>query len=249
VLDFGLAKVDGEGTAADLTHSPTVTVGGTREGVILGTAAYMSPEQARGKPLDKRTDIWSFGCVLYDMLAGRQAFGGETVSDSIAAILGREPDWTALDQKTPATVRRLLQRCLEKDPKQRLRDIGDVRHELDHVLADLRSPGGPSERVVAKASARSIRGPMAAAAAMLLILLGAVGAYVLRQTTPTARAYRSGVPFDTLWPKGLKPEKDVAANPGAKVINEGSAFPASGSAHLFWRQTTQSNLYRVPLPN
>jgi serine/threonine protein kinase len=100
----------------------------------------MSPEQARGKPLDKRTDIWSFGCVLYEMLTGRVSFAGETVSDSIAAILGREPDWTDLPDTTPPAIQRLLQRCLEKDSTKRLRDIGDVRLEIEHALAELRSP-------------------------------------------------------------------------------------------------------------
>ena len=132
VLDFGLAKVaSGDGAGPDLSHSPTVTIGGTREGMILGTAAYMSPEQARGKPVDKRTDIWAFGCVLYEMLTGRAAFARETVSDTIAAILERDPDWTALPVATPASARRLLRRCFERDPKTRLRDIGDARVELD----------------------------------------------------------------------------------------------------------------------
>jgi serine/threonine protein kinase len=137
VLDFGLAKVGDGDDRGDLTGAPTITVAGTRVGVILGTAAYMSPEQARGKPLDKRTDIWSFGCVLYEMLTGRRAFAGETVSDSIAAILSREPEWAPLDDVLPQ-VRRLLARCLEKDADQRLRDIGHARQELDLVLDDLR---------------------------------------------------------------------------------------------------------------
>ena len=129
VLDFGLAK--GAGTAGEasgseaLTHSPTV-IGPTLDGVLLGTAPYMSPEQARGKIVDKRTDIWAFGCVLYEMLTGRRAFSGETTSDTIAAILERQPDWTALPAATPRPARQVLQRCLEKDPKRRLRDIGDA---------------------------------------------------------------------------------------------------------------------------
>ena len=121
VLDFGLAKAtEGDRSGQDLSRSPTISFGGTREGTILGTAAYMSPEQARGKPLDKRTDIWAFGCVLYEMLTGRLAFPGETVTDAVAAILNREPDWLALPVETPESVRRLLRRSLEKDPKRRL---------------------------------------------------------------------------------------------------------------------------------
>ena len=128
VLDFGLAKAaTGDAAPTDLTQSPTITVGGTQEGLILGTPAYMSPEQARGQAVDKRTDIWAFGCVLYEMLAGRVAFGAETMSDTIAAILQREPDWSVLPPSTPPAVRSLLRRCLQKDRKQRLRDIGDAR--------------------------------------------------------------------------------------------------------------------------
>ncbi len=132
MLDFGLAKaVSGDGSSPDLTRAPDATSAGPRPGPVIGTPAYMSPEQARGLPIDKRTDIWAFGCVLYQMLTGRVAFAGDTVSDSIAKILEREPDWSALPVTTPASVRRLLFRCLTKDPKKRVRDIGDVRIEID----------------------------------------------------------------------------------------------------------------------
>jgi serine/threonine protein kinase len=133
VLDFGLAKPAPVDSGAGVTQSPTVTVGGTREGAILGTAAYMSPEQARGNPVDKRTDIWAFGCVLFEMLTGRSAVAGDTVSDTIAAILEREAPWTMLPHSVPA-VRRLMQRCLEKDPRRRLHDIADARIEIDEAL-------------------------------------------------------------------------------------------------------------------
>ena len=140
VLDFGLAKAhEVEGPAGeispDLTQSPTVAAG-TRTGVILGTAAYMSPEQARGQPLDKRTDIWSFGCVVYEMLTGRRAFGAGTVSDAIAAILKDDPEWSALPDATPVNVRLLLRRCLQKEPRRRLRDIGDAWAEIDDALSE-----------------------------------------------------------------------------------------------------------------
>src|SRR6185295_18203501 len=111
----------------------------TEAGILLGTAAYMSPEQARGKAVDKRTDIWAFGCVLFEMLTGRSPFSGETVSDTIAAILGREPAWDALPAETPAPVRRLLRRCLERDPKRRLHDIADARIEIDDLQNVARS--------------------------------------------------------------------------------------------------------------
>src|SRR5438093_6407986 len=119
VLDFGLAKVSArDGAAPDVSQSPTVTAGGTRDGMILGTPAYMSPEQTRGQAVDKRADLWAFGCVLYEMVTGRTAFAGDTVSDTIAAILDREVNWGALPQGTPSSIRRLLQRCLAKDPKR-----------------------------------------------------------------------------------------------------------------------------------
>jgi serine/threonine protein kinase/WD40 repeat protein len=139
VLDFGLAKaMDSaalDASAADLSRSPTTPAGLTQPGVILGTAAYMSPEQARGKPVDKRTDVWAFGCVLYEMLTGRTAFPGETLSDTIVAILERAPDWSALPSGMPPLVSRLLRRCLEKDVRRRLRDIGDARFDLDDTSA------------------------------------------------------------------------------------------------------------------
>jgi serine/threonine-protein kinase len=131
VLDFGLAKAFSEDAQpADLSHSPTLTRQGTETGAILGTAAYMSPEQARGKTLDKRTDIWSFGCVLYEALTGRTAFAGETVSDTIVRILEREPDWEALPDETPPFIRLLLHRCLQKNAKDRLHDVADARIEI-----------------------------------------------------------------------------------------------------------------------
>src|SRR5438093_10217825 len=127
VLDFGLAKAfNPQDSAANLneTNSPTLSMAATRAGVILGTAAYLSPEQARGKPLDRRTDIWSFGCVLYQCLTGRLAFEGETVSDTIARILDRHVDWSLLPGNTPPALRALLERCLEMDARKRLRDMG-----------------------------------------------------------------------------------------------------------------------------
>ena len=134
LLDFGIAKVvTGDGPGLDFTQSQTVTAA-TRAGLIAGTVGYMSPEQARGMVVDKRTDIWAFGCVLYEMLSAKMAFEGDTVTDTIAAILERDPDWSTLPADTPRAVRRLMQRCLEKDPKRRLRDIGDARVEIDQII-------------------------------------------------------------------------------------------------------------------
>ncbi len=147
VLDFGLAKDTGPDVAGSSlspavgANSPTISTGGTRAGVILGTAAFMSPEQARGKPVDRRTDIWALGCILFECLTGAPAFSGETITDVLGAILHTEPDWSKLSASTPLSVRDLLRRCLEKDAKRRLRDIGDARIELQEALARLSSPG------------------------------------------------------------------------------------------------------------
>jgi eukaryotic-like serine/threonine-protein kinase len=126
ILDFGLAKPDPDSADPHVAHSPTITISATHNGLILGTAAYMSPEQARGKSVDKRSDIWAFGCVLFEMLTGHKAFDRDTVSDTMAAILEREPDWRLLPAATPPT------RCLAA---RRPRDIGDARLELDDAVA------------------------------------------------------------------------------------------------------------------
>ena len=125
-------------TEGDLTQRASGTLDATAEGRVLGTPAYMSPEQARGQAIDKRTDIWAFGCVLFEMLAGRRAFPGDTMSDTLVSILERDPDWAELPPATPAAVRTLLDRCLRKDPANRLHDIADARIELD----DGARPGG-----------------------------------------------------------------------------------------------------------
>jgi len=190
VLDFGLAK-------AASTDSLRPDLSASREGAILGTAAYMSPEQARGHSVDKRGDIWAFGCVLYEMLTGRLTFPGDTVSDTIAKILEREPDWAALPAATPAPIRRLLLHCLVKDPKRRLRDIGDVRIEIDTIDEVL--PGAPELAVAASASAPALhkdanatgtravkRRPLVAwsAAAALLVVSIALGAVAFNRKAP-----------------------------------------------------------------
>ena len=135
VLDFGLAKALGDGVGSDLSQLTTTADANTLEGVILGTASYMSPEQARGLAVDKRTDIWAFGCVLYELLCGRRAFGGDTVTDALVQVLEREPDWAALPPDLPGGIERLLRHCLERDPKKRLRDIGDALIEIDEARA------------------------------------------------------------------------------------------------------------------
>jgi Tol biopolymer transport system component len=171
VLDFGLAKAFAPSELdADDSQLPTVTYDETGEGVVIGTAAYMSPEQARGQSIDKRTDIWAFGCVLYEMLTGRRAFAGGTKSDTIAAILHRDPDWSVLPASLPPDIARLLRRCLEKDLARRLRDIGDTRADLDESVgggaATASTPTSPLRR-----SAWMVWLPTAAAAIMATLLI------------------------------------------------------------------------------
>jgi len=154
VLDFGLAKIaSAETLNSDLSHSPTV-VQGTQTGVILGTAAYMSPEQAKGKVVDKRTDIWAFGCLLFEMLSGEWCFKGETLTDTLASVVRGEPDWDALPSNTPPAMLSVIRRCLTKDARQRLRDIGDARFELERTdyrqgsVSTIVAPAGPRWRTL-----------------------------------------------------------------------------------------------------
>lgn len=190
VLDFGLAKALMDGSSSqDISNSPTLTMASTKEGVILGTAAYMSPEQAKGKTVDRRSDIWSFGVVLFEMLSGQQTFGGETVSDALAAIIKDTPDWSALPNNTPKRVRDLLQRCLQKDPRQRLQAIGDARIAIEEILSGPAQvddqnrvvPGGvPGEApIVAQSWRRFV--PWALSAALVVALL--VALFALRQAS------------------------------------------------------------------
>jgi Tol biopolymer transport system component len=167
VLDFGLAKAIARTPQSDLTHSPTASFGGTRVGMLLGTAPYMSPEQARGTPVDKRTDIWAFGCVLYEMMTGHRAFSGPTTSDTVAAILEREPNWGQLPAATPVALRRLLRRCLAKETNNRLRDIGEARVELGDIVG-----------------AHDVRGRSLAMASIVLLGVVAVGFWIRATAVP-----------------------------------------------------------------
>jgi len=161
VLDFGLAKaMDPPTSSPNVTRSPTITTPAmTQAGMILGTAAYMSPEQARGKPVDKRADIWAFGAVLFEMLTGQRAFRGEEMSDVLAAVLRQDMDWSALPAATPPRLRRLLVRCLDRDPRLRLRDIGEARVEIDKAIAGAgEDTAAPRGRSVVMASATFLAG-------------------------------------------------------------------------------------------
>jgi eukaryotic-like serine/threonine-protein kinase len=204
VLDFGLAKAGGEPSMADLTHSPTVTVHGTEQGVILGTAAYMSPEQTRGQAVDKRTDVWAFGCVLYELLTGVSPFPGKTVSDTIAKILEREPDWQKLPRSTPARVRALLRRCLQKDPDKRPADLAAVRVDVEAALASpFRVPRAIVESVAWRFSRPATRwvaaGVGPAAAAAIMYSLSDRGAPLPALTNPVQMTNATGVEDYPTW--------------------------------------------------
>ena len=184
VLDFGLAKALGvdapDGGGAALSMSPTMTVA-SAVGVVLGTAPYMSPEQARGRPVDRRTDIWALGCMLYEMLTGRRLFTGDTVSDILAAVLRADIDLSALPRSTPAAVRSLLARCLDRDPRTRLRDAGEARI----VLAAPGAPGGEIATGVRRGKGAAW---IAAGAAIVVLLAGiAIGRLLLAPSPPEQR--------------------------------------------------------------
>ena len=199
VLDFGLAKAVASDAVHDLSQSPTVPVSGTHEGVILGTAPYMSPEQARGQAVDKRTDIWAFGCVVYEMLTGRMAFPGKTASDHIAAILERDPDWAALPVTTPLSIRRLLRRCLEKESARRLPDIAVARLEIDDAAGETRGAGEVAASVTSRSRDRVWRSATAAAVVVALVAVGFAAWSAMR---PSPRA--ALITFTLPPPEGLR---------------------------------------------
>ena len=226
VLDFGLAKAldPTSGPGLDALNSPTLTNRATQLGVILGTAAYMAPEQAKGRGVDKRADIWAFGVVLFEMLTGRRAFAGEDTSDVLAAVLRQEIDWTTLPADTPASVRRLLRRCLERDPKRRLRDIGEARIALESPDDDAdvraRKPDAPGVPSVANdtRTARRVSRSAAVAWAIAIVAMAAATALAVKSLTsalPPSRAER--LALDIGPPPGQ--EFLVGSNAGAIVIS------------------------------
>jgi serine/threonine protein kinase len=230
VLDFGLAKT---GAVEHPAHAQTATFG-TREGLILGTAAYMSPEQARGQPVDRRTDIWAFGCVLYEMLTGRMAFGGNTASDTLARVLEREPDWSALPPGLPAPVTRLLRRCLEKESERRLRDIADARLEIDDAIAGAESQV-PAHSLSWIAGAPLVR--MIAAGALGATMAGAAVLWLRPATiAPESR-------LEVTTPSTVDPSS-IAISPDGRQL----AYVASGDGpSQIWLRSLDSVTAR-PLP-
>jgi Tol biopolymer transport system component len=211
VLDFGLAKAfAGEAANDDPSNSPTLSMAATMHGVILGTAAYMSPEQARGKAVDKRTDIWAFGCVLYELVCGRPAFEGEDITEILAAVVKTEPDWNRLPENTPPAIRVMLRRCLRKDRRQRLQDAAGVRIEIEEALA---APVGVDATTTAPATRRwRDRLTQVAAATMTLIAIAFAIGFVLRAPKP---------------PQPLQPVR-LSAEIGA----DASLYTANGSSAI-----------------
>jgi eukaryotic-like serine/threonine-protein kinase len=212
VLDFGLAKAAAARTDVNLTGRPTVEL--TAEGVVLGTASYMSPEQARGLAVDSRTDIWAFGCVLYEALAGRRAFHGETFADCFAAIVGRDPDWSALPSSTPPSIVGLLQRCLDKDVQRRLATIGDARRQLDSAMARRTRTAIVTARVASVAR----RVPRAAyvGATVVVVVAAGVGVRAVRQMTAKPQQIDIGLATDEFIPPTHSSE--LALSPDGSLI-------------------------------
>ena len=220
VLDFGLAKaVQGDPSGVrerDSAQSPTMTAAaGTMAGMILGTAAYMAPEQARGRSVDRRADIWAFGAVLYEMLTGRRAFEGEDVSEILATVLKTEPDWTRLPADTPASIRRLLRRCLEKDPRKRLSAIGDARFDFDDLEPVATAPAPGSTSPASRRSASAMLWPALAG----VILTAAIAALLWPRTqaddaAPLARLSILAPPGASLYPDSTA----VAISPDGTMV-------------------------------
>ncbi len=226
VLDFGLAKAwQFEEGDADLTHSPTLTGQMTAAGVLLGTAAYMSPEQARGRAADRRADIWAFGVILFEMLTGIRLFEGETTSDVLAAVLRAEPDWSKLPAGTPLPISRLLRRCLHRDPRERLHDIADARLEIEEAIArpswahtDQAERPVPTLREKCRAA-----WPVVLAAALVGALLSAAVWWLagdrlgaVRQLTRVTLNLPPGITADAMTVTGVRPQ--LAISPGGRWL-------------------------------
>ena len=245
VLDFGLAKATtGDSAGPDRSQVPTIRDHGTREGSIVGTAAYMSPEQARGQPVDKRTDIWAFGCVLYEMLTGRIAFAGETSSDTLAQVLTRDPDWTALPPATPPLILRVLRRCLEKDRTRRLADMADARLDIDDAMAS------PAAQTLAIAAERPRRvTPVTIAALAGGAAIAALVVWTLMRPAPVAPPLP--VRF-AIVPPAEPPfnvsgsDRDLTVSPdGRHLVYRAGGDPFFGSPLLMVRTTDQLDAHQL----
>ncbi len=244
VLDFGLAKaVQGDGSRPGdpgPAHSPTLTARATQMGMILGTAAYMAPEQAKGRPVDRRADVWAFGVVLFEMLTGQRAFKGDDVSETLASVLAREPDLAMLPATTPPAVRRLITRCLEKDPKKRLRDIGDAVRQLDgSTLAAAGDATSVGSTVAAPAGARRPGFVWLAAAAVVGAIAGVAGWALWPRTEAPPEVMRFGLGSSAGMPLTFTSLfRDLAVSPDGRTVVYYFADPAANQG-LVKRSTDQ----------
>jgi Tol biopolymer transport system component len=257
ILDFGLAKaLDDPGTTPDIEHSQTITAHHTTPGMIFGTIPYMSPEQARGRSVDKRSDIWSLGCVLYECLSGRRAFDGESATDVLAKILERDPDWDALPPRTPPRVRELLERCLEKDLNQRARDSGDVRIELQRAQSAREWTTTGSLRI--RPSRGRLRLPSALPWAVAAIAVAvAAAAWVLPRRDAPANSGEGRAPGVPLRVDVTDPEvphtmyedaSTLAISPdGMTIAYTGSTFGTQNNNGLYLRRSDDVRARRVEL--
>jgi Tol biopolymer transport system component len=247
VLDFGLAKPltpESMASSVNATNSPTLTVHATELGVILGTAAYMAPEQAKGKHVDRRADIWAFGVVLYEMLTGRRGYEAEDVSDTLAAVLTRDVDWKALPTDVPPRLVALLRDCLVRDPKQRLRDIGDARRVLDQIIAGVPDPAAGI------ASAQSEKRPSRAralpwgVAAVALAVAAAVTFIHFRETLPAQQSVRFQIPAPE-----KSPVTAFALSPDGRYLAFATGYPYAelrGGTRLWLRPIASLDSHALP---
>jgi Tol biopolymer transport system component len=238
VLDFGLAKIyESPAVSPNLSRSPTLSGLNTIAGVILGTASYLSPEQARGKSVDRRADVWAFGCVLYEMLTGRKAFAqGETVSDTIARIIALEPDWQALPADVPSNIRTLLERCLRKDPSKRLQDIGNARIELEEVRNEAEA-AAKTEAGAATAPKRREKA-LAISAVVLFVLAAVLGARLWFAPSPDKPMMR----FEASVPGNMAPESGFNLSPDGRKI----AFVTSQPPQIWVRPLESGAAEAIP---
>lgn len=240
ILDFGLAKaIEVDAIASDPSTSPTLSRPETQEGIILGTAAYMSPEQAKGKPVDRRADIWAFGCVLFEELSGKPAFSGETVTDILAHVVRGEPEWSQLPANTPAPIREILQRCMQKDPRQRLQSVGEARITLGKYLVDPSATASSldlpaSHQTIQAAQSWNSRSLWGSLAASILAAVATAGVFTLLQSShssPDVQSIRAHIKPATIssyqyesWSAGFALSPDgrwftyVAKTPDGKSV-------------------------------
>jgi Tol biopolymer transport system component len=237
VLDFGLAKAfAGDSSTEVMGNSPTLSMAATMQGVILGTAAYMSPEQAKGKAVDKRTDIWAFGAVTYELLSGKPAFHGEDVGDILAEVVKAEPDWNRLPEATPPAIRTLLSRCLRKDRRQRISDATDVRIEIEDAIAAPKDSGARQAALATRSWRERIAWPVGAGALALIAIVFAVG-FVLRTPKPPQ-------PMRLIAEVGIEASLDTGLGSSVILSPDGTrlALIAAGSdrkSHIYIRPLDQ----------